>query len=125
MDMTTKINYIEIPTNNLKATQKFLEDSFGWTFTLYSGDYASFHGAGIDGGITEQTPVTDGILIVLYHPDIEAIQRTVERNGAEITTNLFPFPGGQRFHFRLPYGPEMAIWSEREQPVIPEVQLDI
>ena len=33
--------------------------------------------------------------------------------GADITKDIFEFPGGHRFHFRAPGGGEFAIWSDK------------
>ena len=43
-------------------------------------------------------------------------QRTSDRAkelGATITRDIFPFPGGRRFHFTEPGGSEFALWSDK------------
>lgn len=42
---------------------------------------------------------------------IDYVDRVVEL-GAKISQDIFPFPGGRRFHFTDPVGNEYAIWSE-------------
>ena len=37
-----KINYVEYPARDLKATKAFFEQAFGWTFVDYGPDYAAF-----------------------------------------------------------------------------------
>jgi hypothetical protein len=36
----------------------------------------------------------------------------VRAAGAEITKEIFEFPGGRRFQFKEPGGTEMAVWKE-------------
>jgi predicted enzyme related to lactoylglutathione lyase len=114
------INYIELPTTDMAATQRFYGDVFEWTFTDYGPDYASFSAAeaGVDGGFRADGEVTpapagSGVLVVLYAEDLEATQQRVRAAGAEIVKPIFSFPGGRRFHFRDPGGNELAVWSEK------------
>ena len=108
------INYIEFPATDLDATRRFYSDVFGWQFVDYGPTYAALEGAGIDGGFTtEVQPATDcGVLVVLYHSELEACEARVRAAGAEITRESFSFPGGRRFQFRDPNGNELAVWSE-------------
>ena len=110
---STKINYIEFKSANLDETKTFYSKAFGWDFIEYGDAYVAFTGAGIDGGfaLTNET-ITNGVLIVLYHPDLTLIQEKVIEYGGMITTPIFSFPGGKRFHFQDHSGNEIAIWSE-------------
>jgi uncharacterized protein len=45
-----KINYLELPAENIEATKKFFTNVFGWTFVDYGPDYVAFSNAGIEGG---------------------------------------------------------------------------
>ncbi|MDH3587141.1 MAG: VOC family protein, partial [Gammaproteobacteria bacterium] len=36
----------------------------------------------------------------------------VQDLGGTISQEIFPFPGGRRFHFIDPVGTEFAIWSD-------------
>src|SRR5687768_7053131 len=114
------INYIEIPARDMAGMQRFYRDVFGWTFTDYGPEYASFSAAeaGVDGGFRADGQVTpaapgSGVLIVLYASDLEAMQQKVRDAGATITKPIFPFPGGRRFQFNDPSGNELAVWSEK------------
>jgi len=44
------INYIEFPAIDMEKTKQFYSAAFGWTFIDYGPTYASFSGAGVDGG---------------------------------------------------------------------------
>ena len=44
------INYIELPAVDIESTKQFYGAAFGWEFIDYGPGYASFSGAGIDGG---------------------------------------------------------------------------
>ncbi len=110
------IDYIEFPATDMAATKKFYTDVFGWEFTDYGPDYASFPRAqaGIDGGFTSQTaPAAPGTLAVFYADDLEAVETSVRDAGGEIVQEIFSFPGGRRFHFKDPSGNELAVWSDK------------
>ncbi|WP_017930229.1 VOC family protein [Robiginitomaculum antarcticum] len=111
-----KIHYIELPAIDLGAMKTFYSAVFGWTFTDYGPTYASFSGAGIDGGFDTagggRKPSKQGALVILYSDDLEASLAALTAHGAEITVPIFDFPGGRRFHFTDPSGNELAIWTE-------------
>ena len=50
MTQNNKINYIEIPAQNIAATKAFFSDVFGWSFVDYGPEYCSFTAQGVDGG---------------------------------------------------------------------------
>lgn len=108
------INYVEFSAPDLEAVKTFYSTAFGWTFTDYGPTYTAFSEAGLDGGFElSEKPVVNGALIILYHDDLESIQKTVTEAGATITKEIFSFPGGRRFHFTDPAGNELAIWSDK------------
>ena len=114
MTNTTKINYIELPVTDLAASKGFFAKAFGWSYVDYGPSYASFEGAGIDGGLdadSDRKPSKNGALVVLYAKDLEAALTSVEQAGGIITVPIFPFPGGRRFHFTDPSGNELAVWT--------------
>ena len=115
--MHHQINYIEIPVQDLSACKAFFRDAFEWDFVDYGPDYASFNGAGIDGGIyksDKSVQVESGsVLVVLYSNNLELSLERVVQCGAKIVKEIFSFPGGRRFHFCGPVGNEFAIWSDK------------
>ncbi|VAV87643.1 Glyoxalase family protein [hydrothermal vent metagenome] len=115
MTETTKINYIELPCDDMAASKAFYTAAFGWDYVDYGPTYAAFAGAGIDGGLdanSDRKPSKDGALVILYAKDLEAVQTSVEQAGGKITVAIFAFPGGRRFHFTDPNGNELAVWSD-------------
>ena len=110
------IDYIEFKAHNLEKTKAFYSEVFGWKFTDYGPTYTSFADSGIFGGFeaTEET-IINGALVVLYHGDLEIVQKAVENAGGEISKAIFSFPGGRRFHFKDPSGNELAVWSDKEK----------
>ena len=50
-----KIDYLEFPAKNLKATKAFFKQVFGWQFTDYGSDYTAFSNQGVDGGFHRST----------------------------------------------------------------------
>ncbi|NIR38078.1 MAG: VOC family protein, partial [Actinobacteria bacterium] len=74
--------------------------------------YASFSGAGLDGGFTTESPAGDGgLLVVLFSDDLEASRAGVAAAGGVIVRDIFSFPGGRRFHFADPNGNVLAVWG--------------
>ncbi len=45
-----KIDYIEIPVNDIEESKSFFKAIFGWDFKDYNPHYTVFKGAGISGG---------------------------------------------------------------------------
>ena len=111
--MSIPINYIEFKSTNLEETKQFYSKAFGWTFTDYGPSYTAFSDSGLEGGFEfTEDPIQNGVLVVLYHENLEAIKEKVMALGAKISVEIFSFPGGRRFHFLDPSGNELAIWSE-------------
>ncbi len=111
--MNIPINYIEFKSTDLNKTKSFYSKAFGWKFTDYGPSYTAFSESGVEGGfeLTEET-IQNGVLVVLHHENLEAIKQKVIELGAQISVDIFSFPGGRRFHFLDPSGNELAIWSE-------------
>ena len=108
-----RIDYIEFPVPDVGAAKQFYGRVFGWSFTDYGPDYASFEDGRLSGGFrSESSAAPGGPLVVIYALDLEAIAAAVEAAGGRITQPTFEFPGGRRFHFRDPGGHELAVWSD-------------
>ncbi|SDS15757.1 hypothetical protein SAMN04515667_1539 [Formosa sp. Hel1_31_208] len=107
------IDYIEFKAHDLEAIKQFYTKAFGWKFTAYGPDYCAFEYSGIAGGFEKTTqPIVNGVLVVLYHNNLNTIKQTIIKAGGSISVDIFSFPGGQRFHFLDPSGNELAVWSE-------------
>lgn len=107
------INYIEFKAKDLVEIKKFYTQVFGWDFTDYGPGYTAFSESGIAGGFEKvDGKIVNGALIVLYHDDLERAKSEVIKANGKISTDIFSFPGGRRFHFLDPSGNELAVWSE-------------
>lgn len=110
------INYLEIPSRDIASSKTFFNKVFGWCYVDYGPEYSCFMDAGISGGFYQAdvdfTLLRGCPLIVLYSNDLESTQAAVIAAGGKITTGIFTFPGGRRFHFTEPCGNEYAVWSE-------------
>jgi predicted enzyme related to lactoylglutathione lyase len=107
-----KVDYVEMPGGGLPATKAFYTQAFGWAFTDYGPEYASFN-EGLDGGFfTGGEGAVPKPLVILYAHDLEAMEAKVRAAGGAIVKPIFSFPGGRRFHFTDPAGNELAVWSE-------------
>lgn len=112
-DARPPIDYLEFTSPKLEETQAFFADAFGWSFIDYGPDYRDLRGARLGGGVErgELRPP----LPVLKADDLEAMLARVKAAGAEITQEIFAFPGGRRFQFREPGGTEMAVWTTEDE----------
>ena len=109
------INYIEFKAKDLERIKEFYSASFNWVFTDYGPTYIAFSNSGLEGGFekSDLEPV-NGVLVVLYHRNLESIKNIITKAGGVISKDIFSFPGGRRFHFTDPSGNELAVWSEME-----------
>jgi predicted enzyme related to lactoylglutathione lyase len=114
MSANLKLNYVEFPACNIPATKQFFEQAFGWEFQDFGPEYTAFTGQGLDGGFYQaeltSLAANGSALLVLKSDDLESTQAIVESAGGKISTAIFSFPGGRRFHFIEPSGNEFAVW---------------
>lgn len=103
------IDYVEFTSPMLEETLAFFAAALGWGFVDYGPDYRDIRGAGTGGGL--ERAAARAPLIVLRAEDLEGALAQVHAAGAEITREIFAFPGGRRFEFRAPGGIAMAVWS--------------
>lgn len=114
---TLKISYIEFPANDFDTTQEFYEKAFGWHFTDYGPEYRAFSDDKLDGGFYKSprhsSTENGAALVILYAKNLEAALDRVVKAGGTIVTDIFDFPGGQRFQFADPNGNQLAVWSDK------------
>ncbi len=110
-----QVDYIEFPALDLAATKAFYTAAFGWKFTDYGPDYTSFEDGRLAGGFEKQAKAGTGggPLVVIYAADLAAMEARVRAAGGAIVKEIFPFPGGRRFHFTDPSGNQLAVWSDQ------------
>lgn len=114
-----RINYIEFAAKDLATTKRFFQVVFGWEFEDFGDAYTAFSAneSGLDGGFYQADMQSDAstgaALVVFYSDDLEATKKKVGAAGGVISTEIFPFPGGKRFHFKEPCGNEFAVWSDK------------
>lgn len=108
------INYIEFKAKDLQKVKAFYTNAFGWKFTDYGKTYTAFSDSGIDGGFElSGDKIVYGVLVVLYHANLDEAKGKVLKSGGTISKEIFDFPGGRRFQFFDPSGNELAVWSEK------------
>ena len=93
MSAHEKINYIELPANDIEAVKAFFITVFGWTFTDYGPEYTSFSKQGIDGGFYQSdlssSTANGSTLVVFYSQELETTQAKITAAGGSIhTTNV-------------------------------------
>ncbi len=102
-------NFIELPTRDLAASQRFFEQVFGMKMTAFGPTYACTMTGDVDLGLqADRTEATKAPLPVIEVQDLEATLAAVTAAGAAVTKPIFSFPGGRRFHFLDPSGNELA-----------------
>lgn len=115
-DSENRIDYIETPTKNVKATREFFEGLFGWSFKDFGPDYTAFDDGRMRGGFFKSDAPAwtknGSVLTVFYVSNLESTERKVVELGGVILKPIYTFPGGRRFHFADPGGSEHAVWSE-------------
>ncbi len=108
------INYVEFKAKDLEKIKTFYTKSFNWTFTDYGPTYTVFSESGIQGGFEKtESEIVNGVLVVLYHNNLDLIKEKIIESGGKISKDIFSFPGGRRFHFLDPDGNELAVWSDK------------
>lgn len=107
------IDYIEFSVLDMAEAKAFYEKVFCWRFTDYGPNYAGIQGDAREvGGFSKVDRVTvGGPFVVLYSHQIEETRESVVAAGGTISTEIFSFPGGRRFHFIDPSGNELAVWT--------------
>ena len=117
MTSDQKIDYIELPANDLAQAKSFYSTVFGWSFQDYGPEYCAFNDGRLNGGFfkSQQHASTENgsALVVLYANDLEATHAKITAHSGTIVRDIFSFPGGRRFHFADPNGNELAVWSDR------------
>lgn len=117
MSSGQRIDYIELPAQDLEKAKAFYSAVFGWTFDDYGPDYCAFGNSGVPGGFYRaslHSAASQGsALVVIYAEDLEETQGRVSDHGGVIVREIFAFPGGRRFHFTDPNDNELAVWSEQ------------
>ncbi len=117
MSQNEKINYIELPTKDIKTTKNFFSKVFNWSFVDYGEEYVAFNeNCGLEGGFYKINSLIsiqkEKPLIIFYSKNLEETQLKITKAGGKIVKPIFNFPGGYRFHFTDPSGNEYAVWSE-------------
>lgn len=105
-----RIDFVEFLTTNMEDTKRFYSGVFGWTFTDYGPEYASFTDGRLSGGFAVAPHVGGGgPLVVLYDADLDALLSKVGEQGGQISRETYEGPGGRPFHFADPSGNELAV----------------
>ena len=74
-DHDRRIDYIELPVDDVGVAKAFYGAVFGWKFTDYGPDYASFEDGRLAGGFEGgRTGMRGGALVVIYAAALEAVR---------------------------------------------------
>jgi uncharacterized protein len=107
--------HLEISSNDVPATSKFLTDVFGWSFNEWMPGYTGFWAPGaLMGGLRpkmdeEEAPQAIPYLVV---NDLDARLEAVQAAGGTITVPIQTVPNAGRFFWFLdPGGLQLAAWE--------------
>ena len=107
-----RLDYVELPGNDLAATRAFYEQAFGWKMTEFAPTYAATTTGDTDVGIqSDPSERPSAPLPVIQVADVDAALAAVEQAGGHIVQPIRAFPGGRRFHYTDPSGNELAVWQ--------------
>lgn len=116
-----QITYIELPAAKIEATKQFYSLAFGWEWTDYGPSYAAYEGNAIEVGLNAaalaapqhapQAQDSIGPLILFQSDNLTTIEKQVAAAGGEIISTIYPYPGGQRFHFMDPSGNILGVYQ--------------
>lgn len=107
-----RVDYVEFAVPSGDAAKAFYAAAFGWTFQDWGPGYVSFHDGARDAGGLRVEAGRPASLVILYSDDFEATRAAVVAAGGTIIGPDLEFPGGKRFHFRDPFGNELAVWTK-------------
>lgn len=109
------IDYFELPTDAMAASQAFFRDAFGFGITPYGPTYSEVTGGGVLGGLNADAADRPATPVVgIRTDDIAAARQAVEAAGGVLTKPVTDYPGGQRFFFREPGGAELMVYCPTE-----------
>jgi hypothetical protein len=107
-----RLDYVELPASDIRATRSFYEKAFGWTMTEFAPSYSATTTGDTDIGLqSDASEKPAAPLPVIQVKDLEAALASVEAAGGRIVKPIRAFPGGRRFHFADPSGNELAVWE--------------
>ncbi len=104
-----RLNYVELPVQDVATARVFYERAFGWALTEFGPTYAATMTGDTDIGLQgDRGEATRAPLAVIEVDDLEAALDAVTLAGGMIVRPIFVFPGGRRFQFLDPSGNELA-----------------
>ncbi|HEY1961050.1 MAG TPA: VOC family protein [Rhizomicrobium sp.] len=113
MSTPPPMDYVEFSVSDLARTKAFYAAIFGWEFTDYGPEYASFVDNGLGGGFRSDAPPRPGGPLMVFHvDDLAAALARAKKAGASIAKPIYAFPGGSRFEFKDPDGYDIAAWKQ-------------
>ena len=109
------IDYFELPSSDVDASQRFFAAAFGFGRTDYGPGYSEITGAGVLGGLNGiEGDKPTAPLIGIRTTDIEGAASAVRAAGGALVGEIVDYPGGRRFTFREPGGSELLVYCPSE-----------
>ncbi|MCQ3807448.1 MAG: VOC family protein [Acidimicrobiaceae bacterium] len=116
-----QIDYVELPAPAFEDSKRFYSRVFGWEWTQYGPAYAACEGGsvevGLNGGAVPAPAHAQGAedsvgpLALLSCDDLGAKEADIAAAGGVIVSQIYPYPGGRRFHFSDPSGNILGVYQ--------------
>jgi predicted enzyme related to lactoylglutathione lyase len=112
---TFVIDYFELPTTAMAASEAFYGKAFGFGTKSYGPGYTEITEGGVLGGLNAEAEGRSATPVIgIRTDDIEAARAAVEAAGATISLPIMDYPGGRRFFCREPGGAELLVYCPSE-----------
>ncbi len=123
LNQRLQIDYVELPAPAFEDSKRFYSRVFGWEWTQYGPVYAACEGGSVEVGLNggavpahaQGAEDSIGPLVLLSCDDLEAKEADVVAAGGVIVSQIYPYPGGRRFHFCDPSGNILGVYQSDPQ----------
>ena len=112
------LEFVELSSEDPRATQRFLEGVFEWSFetrAMPQGEYLAYRAPGGGRGGIRPTRPTEAPASLSYVrvDDLSRALKRVQDAGGKVVLPRVDVPGmGSFFWFRAPGGPILACWQD-------------
>ena len=100
-----KIDYIELPANDLVAVKNFFKAAFNWEFEDFGDGYTAFSNQGVDGGFYQSDMNSSAdkgaALVVFYSDNLEDTQRRLQVRAARYYVRYLHSQGAGGFTLQI------------------------
>ena len=118
------MNYIEIPARDIESTKKFYTQVFNFNWIDYGLKYSAHQLGEITFAVNAEAVAAEihkpqdqnciGPFVLFKTNNITLSLEKVRSSGGEILSDIYPYPGGSRFHFIDPGKNVIGVYQSDE-----------